>query len=91
MLEKASLATSIQAVEAVGEDFVDDGDGEEQGERDGEHEEDCDFSESEEEHGFCRAEGFASSTESTWPASPNVAEWKSRSAKVLSMTSRIAG
>ena len=32
--------TLIQAAEAVGEDFVYDGDGEEQDERDGEHDED---------------------------------------------------
>ena len=45
----------VQVAEAVGEDFVDDGDGEEQGEGDGEHEEDRD-ERYEEEHGVCGAE-----------------------------------
>lgn len=45
----------IQAVEAVGEDFVDDGDGEEQGEGDGEHEKDG-YDRQEEEHGVGCAE-----------------------------------
>ena len=61
------MVNLFQAAEAVGEDFVDDGDGEEQGEGDGEHEENR-YKRDEEEHSVCRAEGLTS-TGSTWPAS----------------------
>ena len=55
----------LQAAEAVGEDLVDDGDGEEQRERDGEHDEDCEQRE-EEEHGICCAEGLHPLNQHWW-------------------------
>ena len=78
----------IQAAEAVGEDFVDDGDGEEEGERDGEHEEDR-YERDEEEHGVCRAEGLHPLDQHGRP--PLTLPNGRAGARKCSMTSRIAG